>query len=150
ATAVIQSVMQLDEVLALECLADATRVEEVFATEAIERMKPALKDARPDDPVVRAFGLLASDRRPRGREVFDFLVERARGTTQQPSYAAALAATNLKGAADVLAELARNNTHLTPLLVKMGNLAVPGLSRRVDAGERDALGSLTEIGTPRA
>ena len=37
-----------------------------------------------------------------------------------------------------------------PLLEKMGTLAVPGLSRRVEAGERNALASLTAIGTPRA
>lgn len=149
-TAVIRSVMEIDEVLALECLADATRVEESLAFQIIERMKPALENAGSDDPVVRAFGLLASDRRPRGREVFDFLVRHAREATPRPSYAAALVATNLKDAADVLAELAGNNRSLMPLLVQMGNLAVPGLSLRAQAGNRDFLTSLTAIGTPRA
>ena len=96
ATAVIRSVMGIDEILALECLADATRVEEDFAAEMIERMKAALENADPDDPLVRAFGLLASDRRPRGRDVFDFLVRHARDNTPRPSYATALAATEPK------------------------------------------------------
>jgi len=150
ATAVIRSVMEVDEILALECLADATQVDETFASQIIERMKLVLRYASLDDPIVRAFGLLASDRRPRGQEVFDFLVQHVRGTVSQPTYAAALAATNLKEAADVLAELAHQDLGLIPLLEKMGNLAVPGLSRRVEAGERDILKSLTAIGTPRA
>jgi hypothetical protein len=166
ATAVIRSVTELDEVLALECLADATRVDESFAVELIDRMKPALEKAAPGDAVVRAFGLLASDRRPRGREVFSFLVRRAKesragpsyaflvrqakDSRPRPSYAAALAATNLKDAADVLAELAGYDGSLWPLLEQMGNLAVPGLSRRARAGDRESLASLTAIGTPRA
>jgi hypothetical protein len=149
-TAVIRSVMEIDEVLALECLADATRVEESFASQLIEQMKPKLDNADPNDPVVRAFGLLASDHRPRGREVFHFLVRHARDTDPRPSYAAALVATNLKDAADVLAELAGHDRRLLPLLEQMGNLAVPGLSLRAGSGDREALASLTAIGTPRA
>jgi hypothetical protein len=166
ATEVIRSVMEIDEVLALECLADATRVEEDFAAQVIERMKPALRNAGPSDPVVRAFGLLASDRRPRGREVFDFLVLHVSGlvlhvsgAAPQQSYAAALAATNLKDAADLLAEFAGQDRSLIPLLEQMGNLAVPALSLRLavpglslhaQSGDRDFLRSLTAIGTPRA
>jgi hypothetical protein len=150
ATGVIRSVMELDDVLALECLADATRVEESFAAELIERMKPALENCAPTDALVQAFGLLASDRRPRGREVFDFLVRRVRDTAPPPGYAAALVATNLKDAADVLAELAEHDRGLMPLLEQMGNLAVPGLSLRARSGSPESVTSLTAIGTPQA
>lgn len=149
-TMVIRSVAATDEVLALECLADATRVEEAFATKMVERMKAALEGARPDDPLVQAFGLLASDRRPRGRQVFDFLVRRVSDSAVRLTFATALVATNLSDAADVIAEFASGDQRLVPLLEQMGNLAVPGLSRRAEAGERDALRSLTVIGTPRA
>ena len=150
ATAIIRSIMGVDRILALECLADATRVEEVFAQQTIEQMKPALKDADQDDSIVRAFGLVASDRRPRGRNAFEFLVQRARGRRPPVSYVAALMASNLKEAADVIAELSEHDKSLVPLLEQMGNLAVPGLARRAEAGELEALRSLTAIGTPRA
>lgn len=149
-TSVIRSVLASDATLALECLADATRVEEEFATEVVERMKPALEEARPDDPIVRAFGLLAADRRPRGREVFDFIARRAKDPYVGRTFATALVATNLGDAADVIAKLTSQDRSLSPLLEQMGNLAVPGLFRRAEAGEQDAVHSLTVIGTPRA
>lgn len=127
-TELIRGIAAIDKVLALQCLADATRVDEGDARRLIASMRPRLlaKSTDPDeaDAIVDAFGLLASDPRPRGRAVFDDLVSRV----SNQRAAAALAASSLPEAAEAIGRQAATRPGLFRHLERMGDVAVPTLS----------------------
>lgn len=163
ASDVIREVAPRDLVLALECLADATRVDDSsLADGLIARAQQAFAVAAPDDPLVHAFGILASDHRPRGRATLQFLIDAARSNPAGPHarrrLAVALAASNLPEAMDSLAALAFAPGHDVDLklyLVTMGNVAVPTLADQAESlfagpASEAAIDCLVAIGTPRA
>lgn len=147
--AVISALLENDQALAFECLADAQYINSDFAEKLTEDFVIMLQtgcDA--EDEVVAAMGVVASDPRPRGQEFFHEVVRLALEDPSRRSTAIrTLAATNLPAAAGVLAQLGAQGEDA---LLSMGDLAVPILAARAEAGDEDAIDDLAEIGTPTA
>ncbi|MEU4764703.1 NACHT domain-containing protein [Actinosynnema sp. NPDC023794] len=136
----IEAVWALDPVLAFECLADAQVVDPRVADGITEHFRARLSESTPE--VVKAFGAVAADPRPRGRAIFWSLVESVRaGGGEVP--ATVLAATKLPEAAEVLLEMGAFAE-----LISMGDLAVPVLAAAT--GRSDARRALRAIATPAA
>jgi hypothetical protein len=106
-TNLIQKIYKKDTITAFECLADAQKVEQSLCEEIIDSFKSHLKSPGEDELVLRAFGSVASDLRPRGKAVFNFLEEaliKENDASIKISAAKALSFTNLPKAAKLLAE----------------------------------------------
>jgi hypothetical protein len=165
----IGNLHELAPMMALECLAVAQRVDDKVADAILDWARSHLEVADDTEAVARAFGLVASDERPRGRAVFAFLEGLLEGsaTRRRRVAADALAATNLPRAATALASAHLNarvgellHPYSTPegyrpddlreALVRMGDLAVPALAERAATGSEDVLDDLRRIATPAA
>lgn len=154
-TEVVREVFTRDPVLAFQCLADAHMIEDGAAEEILGHFREALGDEHgvPDEAVISAFGLVAGDRRTRGRAVFDFLVETVRADPEPGrarAAAFALAATNLPRAAEALAALAEPDNPAWIALVTMGDLAVPLFQEGVVVRHPESVRALWTIRTPKA
>lgn len=153
-TALIRAIYKKDPLTAFECLADAQEVQPSLAHQLLVSFKARL--GRPgveDDAVVKAFGTVASDVRPRGQAVFNVLRELLR-KAQDPrvriAAANALSLTNLPGAAQVLASYQTRQPEIRAALVRMGDLAVPALKPLIDTRPTETMDDLLAIGTPLA
>lgn len=155
-TELIRAVYAKSPLIGFECLSDARKVDEQIVSEILGHFKALLGQPGPDrDAIAQTFGTAAADyQRPRGGEVFNFLKEELQGNNEACMLAAAtaLSYTNLPGAADLLASVQADDQQrkITPLLVRMGDLAVPALKRRAALGNPNALDGLQAIGTPLA
>jgi hypothetical protein len=152
-TDVIAAIRQTDEILAFECLAEAKNVQQDLAESIITELQAGLRE---DPQVITSFGLVASDRTMRGRNVLRFLIqvlaeepESGRGRAA----AAALAATHLPEAAPPLLaalESAPNQMEqLVALVVALGDITVLALAERGTA-YLTTTRILGLIGTPAA
>ncbi|WHM35876.1 hypothetical protein [Streptomyces sp. BPTC-684] len=147
--------LALDPVLAFQCLADAQVVDDALADRIVLTFRDRLGRETDADrqAVIAAFGVVAADRRPRGRAVFDLLVRIASegGDRRRAAAAvAALAATNLPRAAESLVGFLPTEPEAEPALVGMGDLAVPALRTAALRGQGEALRVLWRMRTPRA
>jgi hypothetical protein len=153
ATAVIRAVHDEKSVLALECLADADKVDESLANEIIDYYLDGLgQESRGSvSAVVAAFGAVAADPRPRGREVFRrlMLIVQSPNDERQSTAIAALAATDTPDAASLLAEHISVVDHARNALLGMGDIALPQLTQRVGANP-ELVDDLAKIGTQSA
>ena len=161
----IETLRLSDSVLAFECIADAEQVEEKTWRSLLEEMCPHLTESDAQtDAIVRSFGFVAADPRPRGQAALEHLqtILATEGTNTQ-AYASACRAmslTNLPIAASRLAELAVSDEATRSYLPLMGDLAVPVLSSFlvIGCGEDDppdfarvwAIAALHRIGTVAA
>ncbi|MEO0489372.1 MAG: NACHT domain-containing protein, partial [Cyanobacteria bacterium J06659_2] len=133
-TTMIRSIYAIDALTAFECLADAREVEPTLADEIIEHFKGELGASAQNELLVKAFGAVAADDRPRGQAVFEylqFLLANPQAEQAYKSAATALSMTNLSKAATALAG-AYQGARESPIrtaLVRLGNLAVPELVR---------------------
>lgn len=135
-TGVVREVFGLDPVLAFQCLADAQVVDAALADEIVGMFRDRLgRETGPDrQAVIGAFGVVAGDRRARGRAVFGLLARiAADGGPRGTAAVAALAATNLPRAAERLAELISTVPDAGPT-ARMGDLAVPALRTAASRG----------------
>jgi hypothetical protein len=152
-TWLIRQIYDKDPVTAFECLADAKQVDQEFAEEVIGRFKASFNT--PDgkrETIIKAFGSVAADLRPRGKEVFNFLattIDAGQGEEQKAA-AAALSLTNLPVAAQKLIAHYDKFPEVSAALVRMGDLAVPSLKEMALSGNVAALHDLFTIGTPQA
>ena len=150
-TQAIAEAYEIDAIAGFECLADARSVDEGVARRIIAAEKGRIGAAAEDKELATAFGAVATNDGPRGREVFAFLSETLadEGVHRDERYGAAfsLSYTNVPEAAAVLA---RHYPHQTSgALVRMGNLAIPQL--REQAAYNDvAIDDLSRIATPEA
>jgi hypothetical protein len=164
-TALIMEVYQRDKILGFECLEDAQEVQQQTADLIISDFQALLHAGNIGqnenrDEITRAFGTVAASNRPRGKVVFQFLVEILENHPNKVcrSLAAdALSFTNLPEAAEVLASLYRNCLseseeilEVRQPFVRMGDLAVLHLRKYSCEGFVLALDDLQEIGTPDA
>ncbi|MEU4843861.1 NACHT domain-containing protein [Streptomyces gilvosporeus] len=149
---VINNVFQLDQCLAFECLADAQHLANETADRVIRHFQESLGTL--DDPqVIKAFGTVASDPRPRGKEILRFLADKATKTDESSSRraaVAALAATNLPAVATTLAGLLGTAEGVRESITSMGDIAVDALGDASGRGCLDAVEPLATIGTPNA
>ncbi len=154
---VLAAVREIDPILAFECLAHARVVDNAVADTVTSFARDALSAADQSvfDPVERmavgavidAFSAVASAPLDRGRREFAFLARVARtGDFRAHENArAALAATRLPAAADVLFEL-RAFHHMAG----MGDTAVPTLALAARKGSTSAVTALYDMATPSA
>ena len=147
-THVIEAVFAADPLLAFECLADAQNVRSDVADRIIEHFEDRLDDS---PQLTSSFGLVASDKRPRGRRVFQHLVETLRGEDPDRTRAAAfaLAATHLPEAVTVLLPMA-NRLGIDQCLVSMGDIAVSALREAPATDDVVTPTILGRIATPAA
>ncbi|MGH3697083.1 MAG: NACHT domain-containing protein [Pseudonocardiaceae bacterium] len=157
-TAVVTEVFTAAEprhrVLALECLADATRIDGELADRIIYHFLPWLGywASRDSEAIIRGFGAVAADSRPSGNKVLELLTELAR-SPDAPGRAAAfraLAASGRDEAAQVLVPLAPNDPDARAALRAMGELAIPVLADHAGDGNVWAVDDLAVVGTPAA
>ncbi|WP_026426105.1 NACHT domain-containing protein [Actinokineospora inagensis] len=152
-TKVIRAIFATTEphhrILALECLAEATRVDADFADDVIQHFLARLDSDDPDwESIIAALGAVASDTRPRGIRVFDELTRLAR--VGNADAALALAASGLTQAADVLAGLVDQNHSARAALWGMGELALPALAVQAANAVVSAVDDIGRVGTPAA
>ena len=154
-TALIQAVYQRDPVTAFECLADAQNIKPELADTIIENCQMTLGTVSGDkkETIEKAFGAVASDIRPRGQDVFNFLeatLTNSGETSERTVAANALSFTNLPDAAQTLARYYSSQPEVRQALIRMGDLAVPSLEDLATQGVVDAFDDLMEIKTPEA
>jgi HEAT repeat protein len=152
-TALIWGVYDRDSITAFECLADAQKVDQVLAEDIINSFKLKLSTVEERDAVIKAFGAVAADTRPRGQAVFKFLEEtltQHEELTCRTAAANALSQTNLPNAAQVLANCYSYSKDIRQALIRMGDLAVPKLESLAASGATSALYDLMEVGTTDA
>jgi hypothetical protein len=152
-TEVVRAVFKVDDlrhrVLALECLADAARIDAVFAEEIIEYFLTRLPF--PSDFVLRAFGSVAADNRPRGQKVLKRLMEVADDPYSGPGGAmSALSASGRSEAAEFLAACSEGSNYARVCLQAMGEPAVPALGSSARQGRLWAVEALAKVATPIA
>lgn len=150
-TDLIAAVYQQDPLTAFECLADAQEVKPEVAQEIIDYFKTQLKT---DESICSAFGSVAADFRPRGKELFDFLVDSLDNSASQKAAAQALSATNLPQAVEQLViYYDPNQPHFIEVreaLIRMGGLAVNQLESLARKGSIEAMDDLVKIAIPEA
>jgi hypothetical protein len=152
-TILIRAVYEHNSITAFECLADAQKVEPILADEILETFKTRLGTTEDNDIIVRAFGTVASDLRPRGAAVSEFLKETLATTddpTRRAAAANALSLTNLPQAAQALAGFYISKSEVRAPLVRTGDLAVPALASLAKGRSVEAVDDLESVGTPLA
>jgi hypothetical protein len=152
-TTLIEVVYQNDSLTAFECLADAREVRQEVARKVTGYFKTLLGQVE-NELIIDAFGAVAADSSPRGRDLFNFLVKNLDNTESincRKMAAQSLAMTNLPQAVWELAERYKDGDNIVRnSLVKMGNLAVPKLKLLAEGGNLNALADLRTIATPEA
>ncbi|HUN31865.1 MAG TPA: NACHT domain-containing protein [Trebonia sp.] len=145
------------QVLALECLAEAKRIDEAFAAEIVDHFMGMLGVTGETAPVlVKGFGALAAAGGPRGQDVLGRLrgmADLAAPAADEDARRAAIAALSASGrveAAEILALLAPHDEVARSALRGMGELAIPVLEHRASDGDVQAVDDLAFIGTPAA
>ncbi len=156
-TAVIRQIYISQPVMAFECLADAQNVDAALADEIIDRFQQQIGQTGQDPSVGLAFAAVAADLRPRGRQVFQFLadaLEQPGDEASQMTIMTGLSLTNLPQAAKALCQ---NYCEISTLhrsaITRMGDVAVPELSKLIEVGGSisiNALNDLISIRTPDA
>ncbi len=149
-TAMLKSLYVLDPMITFECLSDAQQVDNAYADELIESLKPSLSEEVDNASLSSTFAMLAADPRPRGRKWFEFIKSNLDVKQNRLAACAVLSLTNIPQAAEPLAKLAATDSSVIPFLVQLGNLAVPALAQSVQKGEVWAMDALVDIGTPQA
>ena len=154
-TEFIREIYQTEPMTSFECLAEAQEVDPAFARMLIQEFREQLAAPAQLESLTAAFGAVAADSRPRGREVFEFLAKTIDSPEAETRKAAAIALskTNLPDAAHVLVNKYHWNEAVRSPLIEMGDLAVEGLAgivRKRVHGTQEALGDLFIIGTPDA
>lgn len=154
-TAVVAEVFASAElrhkVLALECLADAKRIDVALADRVIGHFLGQLGAGNRDgEAIIRGFGAVVADSRPRGNKVLAQLTELTHLLSASRRTAAfrALAASGRVEAARVLAPLAPSDPDARTALRTMGELAIPVLAEH--ASDVWAVDDLAVVGTPAA
>jgi hypothetical protein len=151
----IHKVNDIDPITSFECLGDAQQVDADYADEIANFFKEQLGSSGPhEEAVIKAFAVVAVDPRPRGQKLFEFLADTAAdetlGAERRMAAANALALTNLPLAAEALARHAVAYPEVRPLLIQMGDLAVPILANWSGQGQEWAYDALLTVGTPQA
>jgi len=152
-TSLVANVYAEDPVTALECLADAQQIDQGSSEQIVDSFKSQIAAGGDVEALARAFGAVASDSRPRGKAVLEFLedlLDKAEDRARLQAAASALSYTNLPRAAEALARRYESGSEVRAALIRMGDLAVPSLRERALNGDVDALNDLLTIGTPQA
>lgn len=140
-----------DKVLALQCVAEATRISEDTAQNIINYFIDILASDTPTGAVEAALGTVASDYRPRGQSVFRRLQEQfLSGAPGYDGAARALAMTRLPSAARTLGERIAKDDNARNALRTMGEQAIQVLCDAAATGDLQSIDDLGAIGTASA
>jgi len=164
ATKMISNIFEIDAIVAFECLADARKIEPEITDRIIEHFKNLLGQSNPDSTEMkRAFGIAASDVRPRGKKILAYLEDRlinASSNNEIESIVRALSYTYLPYAANIIGtkaiKMAKSsngkeiNKQIHNSLLLMGDIAIPVFCEFVNAGFINELSGLKQLGTPDA
>ncbi|HEV3459826.1 MAG TPA: NACHT domain-containing protein [Thermoanaerobaculia bacterium] len=153
-TAVVKEIYATHPVVALECLADAQKIDAVLADRILEAFKTQLSGEE-ETPVstLGALAAIASGPTARGEGVYTFLAMRLQSDTPRARRAAAtaLSLTNKPAAATLLgAHYLECPEDLRQALVRMGDLAVTSLVTIAESRPIQAMEDLQNIGTAEA
>ena len=134
-TAVVERVFAKEPVLALECVADAARIDRATVDRVVRYFLSQLPDS-PDDRVTRALAEVATIEE-RGR-CLQAELEAMLGDSGNRQMAAAriLAATHTERAAGLLLAKFGESPQFPTLIASMGDVAVPVLAECIDEGRR--------------
>lgn len=155
-TSVVEEVFGLNssaKILALECLAEARRIDDRAAQAILAYFERRLGDLGTRRPLVlAALGTVAADPGPRGKQLMARLQKAAFSTDVGVRNDAvhALAKTRLRAAIETVSEVAAESTFARSALISMGDQAVPVLEERAEGGSTDAVDDLRAIATPSA
>lgn len=143
------------QLLALECLAEAKHIDDKFAGQVIDGFMQRLRDPNENEEdrqaLIAVFGSVAAAGGPRGERVLDELSGMATRQGQERLTAwQALSASGRQEAAAALANLAALDDQARAALRAMGELAIPVLAERAEADDQQAVDDLAFIGTPAA
>ena len=148
-TAVIRQIYVSQPVMAFECLADAQNVDAALADEIIDRFQQQIRKSWQDPLVGLAFAAVAADLRPRGQRVFKFLadaLEQPGDDASEMTIVTGLSLTNLPQAAKVLCQNYHEiSTVHRSAITRMGDVAVPELSKLIEAGDSIAINALNDL-----
>jgi hypothetical protein len=156
-TGVVQGVLSWgtpqQQVLALECLAEAKYIDDRFADSVIDWfMRQLRRSGRDGRTLITAFGAVAASGGTRGDRVLRDLIAMVTGRPEQGRSAAyqALSASGRQEAAAALAPLAASDQEARAALRAMGELAIPVLAERAAGGDQRVVDDLAFIATPAA
>jgi hypothetical protein len=140
----------MDQLLALECIAEARQLDEQLAEEIVTHFEAELP--RTAGPLVcAALGAVAARHSPLGNSVLQRSQESAgAGGLQGTGSLNVLAESRRREAIETLSELAPDDLDARAALRSVGELAIPVLAARSRAGSLSAADDLAAIGTPDA
>ncbi len=141
------------QLLALECLAEAKYIDDRYADEVIGWFMQQLRHPNGKErALITAFGAVAASGGPRGERVLRELIGMATSRHSQERLAAcrALSASGRQEAAAVLAPMAARDDEARAALRAMGELAIPVLAERAADGDEQTVDDLALIATPAA
>jgi hypothetical protein len=149
----ISALFKLQPISAFECLSDVQKLDPPLGKTVLCYFKDRFDTLCGDDNVVRAFGIVASNARPRGIEAFEFLKALLADSSHVPRMLAAanaLSVTNQLNAAKALSLHYKDAYEIRKALVSMGDVAIDELSGLVQTGLVEAVDDLACIRAPRA
>ncbi|MDT0527673.1 NACHT domain-containing protein [Micromonospora sp. DSM 115977] len=152
-TGLLRSIFEIDDVLALECLAEARQVDDALAQEILDHFEGKLFDINDKSHlVVAALGAVAADPGPRGSRLFQRLEDATKSKVPGLRISAlhALAATRSRRAIEIISDQSSTSRSARSALRSMGEQAVPILTERAMAGSLDAVDDIAAVGTPSA
>ncbi|MDR2231553.1 MAG: NACHT domain-containing protein [Tannerella sp.] len=153
-TRMISDLYEIDPVIAFECIADARSIKPETANKIIYHFEELLSNpVKCNIEIEKVFGVLASDVRPRGREILEMLklkMELCKDNEQLLTIANALSYTYLPEAAKIISTHCSKNIELYNCLIKMGDIAIDELLKLAKQSDINALLGIKKISTPRA
>jgi len=140
-----------EKTLALQCVAEATSVDPIFAEEVVAYFIGLISSSAANRSIESALGAVASDDRPRGQSVLARLRELF--LSDGPGHAGAahaLAGTRRTAAARILGERILADDAARSALRTMGEQAIPVLQATAASGDLRSVDDLGEIATASA
>jgi NACHT domain-containing protein len=149
-TPVVDRIFAIEPILALECIADASRIDQSTVDKIVDyfMQRPELST---DDRVTRALSEVASHSEARGRRLLEALESGlASSGEQQMASARTLAATHSERSARLLLKEFGGTPQFRLLIARMGDVAVAPLAESIGQGNLQTVDCLGDIGTPKA
>jgi NACHT domain len=134
ATEVIREVYKINPMMAFESLADTQNIEANLADEITKYFTEEFRRNTISEELEKAFAVIASDSRPRGQHIFNFLVNalNSKNLTDIKVSSRILSQIYSTKSAQVLSEIEHTNSEIIELLPQLGDLAIPGLLKLIN------------------
>ncbi len=154
ATQMVSNIFEIEPIIAFECLADARSIEPEVSDRIIKHFDKLLMQTTPNiTEIEKAFGVLASDLRPRGKQILATLkakLNKSKNKEEITVIGNALSYTYLPEAANIIATHYKFCGSMHDILVRMGDIAVPAFFSIAKTVNINSLYGLKQIATPNA